>query len=92
MKGSTRTADAENAFWERVRLQGDLSPSQARALLKMQFSDEDQARMRQLSGKARAGTLDPQEKVDIDLYEQFGCLLDILHSQARRTVGPRRTT
>jgi hypothetical protein len=90
MRTKPPTVDAETAFWQRVRLQGDLSVPQARALLKLQFSDDDQARMKELSAKARAGTLEPQEQIDIDLYEQLGCLLDILHSQARRALRQRR--
>jgi hypothetical protein len=47
--------------------------------------------MRQLSAKARAGTLSPQERIEIDTYERLGCLLDILHSQARRALKRRKT-
>ncbi len=67
-------------------LDGELSATQARALLKLTFSPRDHDRMRELSAKARAGTLTAQEQVDIDAYERLGCLLDILHSKARRAL------
>ena len=70
---------------------GELSPTQARALLKLHFSQQDQDRMRELSAKARAGTLNPQEEIDIDTYERLGCLLDIFHSKARRVLQKRKT-
>ena len=47
--------------------------------------------MSELSAKARAGSLAPQEQVQIDTYEQLGYLLDILHSKARRVLNKRRT-
>jgi hypothetical protein len=91
MKANSPTS-AETALWERViRLEGQLPAAAARALLKVRFSPQDQERMRQLSAKARAGQLSPQEQVEIDAYERLGCLLDILHSQARRALKRRRT-
>jgi hypothetical protein len=53
---------------KRIELDGPLSPTQARALLKLQFSPADRARMRQLSAKARAGTLTAAEEGDTDAY------------------------
>jgi hypothetical protein len=80
------------AVWDRViRFEGGLSPAAARALLKVHFSRQDTERMRELSARARAGTLTPQEEEEIDTYERLGCLLDILHSKARRALGKRRT-
>jgi len=84
-------ASAETAIWRRViHLGGALGPTAARALLKLRFPEQDQERMHELSAKARAGTLDAREKAEIDAYERLGCLLDILHSKARRALkGPR---
>lgn len=73
-----------------IQLEGELSPTQARALLKLHFSEEDLSRMRELSAKARAGTLDTAEAVEIDTYERLGCMLAILHSKARRTLKGRK--
>ncbi len=78
--------DIIHAMIKRIELDGRLSPTQARALLKLQFSPEDRARMRELSAKARAGTLTAEEESDIDTYERLGCLLDILHSKARQVL------
>lgn len=43
--------------------------------------------MRDLSAKAQAGSLLPEEADDIDAYERLACLLDILHSKARRMLN-----
>lgn len=72
---------------ERIRLEGELTLVQARALLKLRFSTEDRQRMRQLSAKARGGTLTFQEEAEINTYEQLGCLLDVFHSKARRALA-----
>ena len=75
------------AVWDRV-MQFDeaISPTAARALLKMKFSPTDLKLMHELSDKARQGTLTDSEVVEIDTFERLGCLLDILHSKARRVL------
>ena len=46
MPTDTSTNAASAAIWQRVvEFQGELSPSAARALLKLQFSERDHARM-----------------------------------------------
>lgn len=85
------TAD-DTAIWERAfRFEEDPTPTAARALLKLQFSEEDRLRMSELAAKARANKLTPQDEQRIDTYERLGCLLDILHSNARRVLKRRRT-
>jgi hypothetical protein len=74
-----------------IQFEGELSPAAARALIKFGFSSQDRDRMRELSAKARAGTLNPQEQFQMDTYERLGCLLDILHSKARRVLNKPRT-
>jgi hypothetical protein len=92
MRNQTATTEASKAIWEKViQLDKGLSPTAARALLKVRFSGRDHDRMRQLSAKARAGTLTIPEQLQIDTFEQLGCLLDILHSKARRALKKRRT-
>ena len=72
-----------------------LSASVARAFLAINFDEADRARMRDLSAKARAGTLTEPERAEIESYERVGHLLDLLHSKARRSLkragrsGPR---
>ena len=95
MKVTTRATDHGTAIWRRViKFERPLSPSAARALLKLRFSDRDHALMNDLSAKARAGTLTPEEKIDIDTFERLGCLLDILHSKARQALKkkPKRAS
>jgi hypothetical protein len=90
MKTTMRTTPIDAVLWERViQFEGSLSPTAARALLKVRFSTADQERMQALSAKARSGTLTPAEEVEIDTYEQLGSLLDILHSKARRVLKKR---
>jgi len=91
MKNHGSTGDVSAGIWNRVvQLDEDLSPIAARALLKVRFSARDHDRMRELSTKARAGTLSSQEQLQIDTFEQLGSLLDILHSKARRALKDSR--
>ena len=78
------------AVWDRV-LQFDetISPTAARALLKMKFSAPDLERMQDLAEKARRNTLSESEGIEVDTFEQLGCLLDILHSKSRRVLNRR---
>lgn len=87
MRTNTLTTDPSVAIWQRViEFQRPLSPSAARALLKLQFSQRDHALMDELSTKARAGALSPQEQAELDTFERLACLLDILHSKARQAL------
>jgi hypothetical protein len=87
MSRDTRTRRPDAAIWERViQFEGDLPPTAARALLGLRFAQRDLDRMRELSAKARAGSLTTQEQEEIDTYERLGCLLDIVHSRARRAL------
>jgi hypothetical protein len=45
---------------------GDFSPATARELSSLEFGDEDQARMRELSVKAQEGTLTASEKAEVE--------------------------
>lgn len=81
-----------SSIWGRVLGAGDRrSTTAARALLKLQFPDQDRARMKVLSGKARQGRLTADEESEASAYEQLGCLLEILHSRARRVLKRTRT-
>ena len=75
------------AVWDRV-LQFDesITPTAARALLKMKFSVPDLELMQGLAAKARRGALSETEAIEIDTFERLGCLLDILHSKSRRVL------
>ena len=93
MKTNTINSNPAVAVWDHVmHFDESMSPTAARALLKMQFSPQDLARMQELAAKARRGDLTEPESVEIDTFERMGCLLDILHSQARRVLRrPRQT-
>jgi hypothetical protein len=88
MKGKKALYSAANTTQEQgpIQCNGQLPPAAARALLRFGFSEHDDARMEQLSAKARAGTLTPAEHVDLDPFERLGYLLDILHSQPRQAL------
>lgn len=78
------------AYWDHVfAMADDLSPTAARALLKLKFPPSDIERMRELSAKARRGDLSSSEEIEIDTFERLGCMLDILHSKARCALRDR---
>jgi hypothetical protein len=66
-----------------------LPASAARAILKIDFDDDDRQRMRKLSQKARDGTLSTEEQDEIDSYELVGHLLALMHSKARQSLKKR---
>jgi len=85
------TRNTEAAIWTRiVHPDGKLTPSAARAILKLSFPDRDRQRMHTLAAKARAGTLTPDDEFEIDNYERVGHLLSILKSKARKTLKQSR--
>jgi len=53
----------------------------------LDFDQVDKDRLRELSAKARAGTLTAEEDVEAGKYELVGHLLNILQSKARRSVA-----
>lgn len=85
MNSKAVDSEVSVAMWDRViHLDESISSTAARALLKLRFPPQDVARMQTLAAKARRGDLTDTETVEIDAFEQMGCLLDILHSKARR--------
>jgi hypothetical protein len=62
----------------------------AREILALDFDQADKDRMRQLSAKARAGTLSAEEDAEAGKYELVGHLLNILQSRARRSLKSHR--
>ncbi len=58
----------------------------AREILALDFDPADKDRMRELSAKARAGTLSPEEDAEAGRYEMIGHLLNIMQSKARRSL------
>ena len=65
------------------------SPEAAQDILTLDFDQTDKDRMRQLSAKARAGTLTADENAEAGKYELVGHLLNIMQSKARRSLNTR---
>jgi hypothetical protein len=65
------------------------SPEAAREILTLDFDQADKDRMRELSAKARAGTLTAEEDTEAGKYELIGHLLNIMQSKARRSLKSR---
>ena len=66
------------------------SPEGAQDILRLGFSESDKQKMRELSAKARAGTLTVEEDAEAGRYELLGHLLGILQSKARRSLKGHR--
>jgi hypothetical protein len=66
------------------------SPQGAQDILSLEFPESDKKRMRELSAKARAGMLTPEEDAEAGRYELLGHLLGIMQSKARRSLKSRR--
>jgi hypothetical protein len=77
-------------LWDRPGAK--LTPTVARYLLRLGFTDEDAARMHELLARNRAGTIKPTEAAELDDYSTVGNLLGILQSKARRALKPVRAT
>jgi hypothetical protein len=66
------------------------SPEAAQDILALDFDQADKYRLRELSAKARVGTLTAKEKAEAGKYELVGHLLNIMQSKARRSLKNRR--
>ena len=64
----------------------ELSPRVARAIVGLSFPKNDISRMHELSAKARAGTLTPEEDAEMDNFERVGSILSTLKSKARQVL------
>src|SRR5438876_12259351 len=64
----------------------DFTAALARHLIKLHFSDEDNARINDLSARNQRGHLSPREQAELRGFANAGCLLGILHAKARRTL------
>lgn len=83
----TRTPKTEAEVWLGILHPDDqLPPGAARALLGLSFPKQDVARMHELSAKARAGALTPEESAEMDNFERVGSILSVLKSKARQVL------
>src|SRR6516225_3087298 len=87
MKTATHPPATEAAIWKRViHPNGKLSRPVARAMLELEFEEQDRSRMHELALKAQEGKLTPAEEFDIENFERVGTLLAILKSEARQLL------
>ncbi len=82
---ATHTDTSEVSILNRILRPGapTFSPEAARDILALDFDQADKERMRELSAKARAGTLTAEEDAEAGKYELVGHLLNIMQSKAR---------
>ena len=64
-----------------------MSPELARFVLDLDFPPGDHARFEELSAKAQAGALTPDEAAELDNYLHVDNLLAILRLKAERSLG-----
>ena len=65
----------------------ELSPEIARYLTSIKLPPEDEARVNELSAKARAGSLSDSESTELEGYLHIGSLLGVMQSRARRVLS-----
>jgi hypothetical protein len=85
---SAAAINTESAIWSRLlRPAGrTLSVAVARALLLLDFPDEDKERMHKLAAKAREGLLTSHEQEEVANYERVGNLLALMKTKARQSL------
>jgi len=87
MKTATLSHQTEAEVWLRIlHPDRELPPRVARAILSLSFPEADVVQMHELSAKARAGTLTPEEDALMDNFERVGSILSILKSKARQVL------
>jgi hypothetical protein len=86
MRSSVEATETE--IWSRtIRPEiGDLLPAAARELLRLHLADDDARRVRELSGKANAGSLNSDEEKELDYYLNVGRALEFLKAKARLSL------
>jgi hypothetical protein len=82
---STALEKHETAILSRALGSGnaELSAEAARSILTIELSSVDQSELQRLSELATAGTLTPEEDMDLENYRQAGRVLELFKSKAR---------
>jgi hypothetical protein len=86
----TRTRNSEVSILNRILRPNEptFSPEAAQDILALDFEPADKDRMRQLSDKARAGTLTAEEDAEAGTYGLVGHLLNVMQSKlADRSIA-----
>jgi hypothetical protein len=87
MKITALAPKTEAEVWLRIlHPDEELSPRAARAILELSFPKNELSRMHELSANARAGTLTPEEDIEMDNFERVGSILSTLKSKARQVI------
>ncbi len=87
MKTASLAPKTEAELWLRIlHPDGEMSSHAARAILELSLPKSDTNRMRELSAKARAGALTPQEDAEMDDFERVVAILSTLKSKARQIL------
>ena len=68
----------------------NLPQAAAKALMDLEFNEEDRQRMHELAEKNQDGKLSTAEKEELREYLRVGRLLDLLSAMARRSLKKRR--
>ena len=89
-KGSAST---EADILERVLQPGKRgwSAAAAETILKLDFASKDSRRMSQLLAKAKAGSLDADEEMELENYRNVGRFLEIMKSRARGSLNGKNS-
>ena len=87
MKTASLAPKTEAEVWLRIlHPTRDLTPSVARAILKLTMPKIEIDRLHELSKKAQSGSLTSEEDAAMDDYERVGAILSTLKSKARQTL------
>jgi hypothetical protein len=70
--------------------QGSFTIAAANAILALDFSEADKSRVRDLSAKAREGSLASAEQEELNRYERVDHMLALLKSKARDSLKERK--
>lgn len=77
----------EAEVWMRILHPDEqMSPRIARVILGLSLLKSEISSMRELSAKARAGALTPEEDTQMDNFERVGSILSTLKSKARQVL------
>lgn len=81
-------ATSEIAIWETILRPrfGKMTPDTARTILQLSIPEAERTRMKDLLAKAKAGTINREESLDLDEYVRAGNMLSILKAKARRVL------
>ncbi len=77
---------SDSAMFLRLWDSAKLTPTLARQLLKLAWSESDQARMKELTQRNQNGELEAAEAEELDNYLRVGLTLSILQSRARKVL------